>query len=109
MKYARRRSTSAVTSSHQDRSPWKAGFYDVDGHTQKVTVYGDDLLHDDAFEPVLDTASLNQLGIDYEHRNRTVKVDLTESGFVTVHRPSEIDTAAFLEFLLTEFLPHSIG
>ncbi|MBV0900763.1 hypothetical protein [Haloarcula salina] len=100
---------SGFLDAHRSGSPWKAGFYDADGHAQKGTVYGDDLLRDDAFEPVLDTASLNQLGIDYEYRGRTVKVDLTESGFVTVHRPSGMDTAAFLEFLIADVLPHSTG
>jgi len=98
---------SGFLDDHRRGSPWKAGFYDVDGHARKGTVYGDDLLRDDAFEPVLDAASLNQLGIDYEYRDRTVKVDLTESGFVTVHRPTGMETGAFLEFLLEEVLPHS--
>ncbi|WP_424003331.1 hypothetical protein ACOZ4I_04165 [Haloarcula salina] len=100
---------SGFLDTHQGGSPWKAGFYDAAGNAQKGTVYGDDLLRDDAFESVLDTAALNQLGIDYEYRDQTVKVDLTESGFVTVHRPAGMETGAFLEFLVTEVLPHGTG
>lgn len=97
---------SAFLEEHRDGSPWKAGFYDRGGKAEKGTLYGEDLLSDESVAPVLTEAALNQLGIDYEYRDSAAKVDLTESGYVRVHRPNDLEVTAFLEFILAEVQPH---
>ena len=97
---------SGFLAAHDDGSPWKAGFYDGPGPAAKGTVYGEDLLADEAVGPVLDSAALNQLGIDYAYAGQDVKVDLTESGFVQRYRPRGQSTAEFLGYVAEEILPH---
>ncbi|WP_435180305.1 hypothetical protein [Halorussus sp. AFM4] len=97
----------AFLDAQADAEPWRAGFYDGAGNCENGVVHGADLLDDDRLAAVLDGATLNQLGLDCSYGDRSLKMTAAESGYVEVYRPSDFDTADFLQYLLDEVVPHA--
>jgi len=98
---------SGVLDSQADAEPWRAGFYGHDGNCENGVLHGTDLLDDDEVGELLRDAQLNQLGLDCSYDDRSLKMTASESGYVEVYRPSEFDTADFLQYLLETVVPHA--
>ncbi|MFC4448863.1 hypothetical protein [Halorussus aquaticus] len=98
---------SAFLDGQTDAEPWRAGFYDTDGNCENGVLHGTDLLADDRTAGLLDGAEFNQLGLDCSYGDRSLKMTAAESGYVEVYRPSEFETADFLQYLLDEVVPHA--
>ena len=93
-------------AARDDASTWKAGFRGGDGRAESGLLHGDDLLADDDLSSFVRTARLNQLGLEYDYDGRGLKMTAAASGYVEVYRPTDFDSAAFLEYLRAEVVPH---
>ncbi|UPV76155.1 hypothetical protein M0R89_08895 [Halorussus limi] len=98
---------SALLDAQRDAEPWKAGFREVDGACENGVLHGSDLLSDERLEDLLDGAAFNQLGLDCTYDDRSLKMTAAESGYVEVYRPSEFETAEFLQYLRDAVVPHA--
>lgn len=90
-----------------DPQLWKVGFYDRDGGAESGVVHGDDVLDDGAFGAALESLPKNQIGVDTAFDGTEYKLDVARSGYVEVYRPSDVDTAEYVEFLREVVVPHA--
>lgn len=85
-------------------NPWQVGFYGNIGEAEKGIVYGDNVFSDDEIGDVLERSRLNQLGLEYNVLDTEIKMTMTESGYVQVYNPSNLETGEFADYLLNEIL-----
>lgn len=90
-----------------DPQLWKVGFYDRDGGAESGVVHGDDVLDDGAFGAALESLPKNQVGVDTTFDDTEYKLNVARSGYVEVYRPSDVDTAEYVEFLREVVVPHA--
>lgn len=90
-----------------DPQLWKVGFYDRDGGAESGVVHGDDVLADGAFGSALESLPKNQVGVDTAFDGTEYKLNVARSGYVEVYRPSDVDTAEYVEFLREVVVPHA--
>jgi hypothetical protein len=98
---------NAFLDAQSDAEPWKAGFCDGSGSCENGILHGTDLLDDERLAELFDGSTLNQLGLDCAYDDRSLKMTAAGSGYVEVYRPSEFETADFLQYLLDEVVPHA--
>lgn len=86
--------------------PWQIGFYGNIGQAEKGVVYGENVISDDDIGDVLERSQINQLGLQYEMMDYDMKVTLTESGYVEVYNPGNIESEEFAEYITDEVLAY---
>ncbi|WP_440769353.1 hypothetical protein [Natronorubrum sp. DTA28] len=94
-------------NEHTDANQWQAGFYGNEGQAKKGTVYGENVLDDGDVGEVLAHSKLNQLGLEYDYEDFTTKMTVTESGYLDLYQPSNLETEQFLQYISDEILHHS--
>jgi len=100
---------TTMTADYEETEVWQVGFYDHLGTAQKGVVYGDDVVDDQDIGDALADARVNQLGLDYPYQQDSIKVTLTESGYVELYQPSSYDTADFAAYLHDEIQQYISG
>lgn len=93
---------TSMASEYSETQIWQAGFYDHVGTAQKGVVYGDNVVSDQDIGSALDESRINQLGLRYEYNDDSLKVTLTESGYVEVYQPSEYESTGFANYIEDE-------
>lgn len=96
----------AFLDSHPDAYLWQVGFYGAVGNAQKGIVYGDDVNEDEHIGNILDNSQLNQLGLIFSHNGDTVKITMSESGYVEIYQPTNYDELDFADFVVSNIIPH---
>jgi hypothetical protein len=96
----------AFFADRDGATPWKAGFAATGGDGVNGVFHGTDLRTNHDVDRLLEDASLNQLGLDYEYDGDEVKMTASRSGYVEVYRPSAFDSARYLEYLRDEVQPY---
>lgn len=96
-----------LQNEDRDQEVWQAGFYGNEGQAEKGVVYGNDVLGDSDVGGVLDLSDLNQLGLSYSTRENSMKITVTESGYVNVYQPSDFENEDFLDFFALELAPYA--
>jgi len=98
-----RRSISTSSSRPGRSDAVESWFYGPAETDVNGVFHGADLR--DEMGDVLETSSLNQIGLSYEHDGDDVKMTATRSGYVELYRPASFDSAEFLEYIRDEILP----
>lgn len=91
---------------HGHAEPWQVGFYGTGGNAQKGVVYGEDVLSDGDIGSALSNAKKNQFGLEYEYDGQSVKMTVTESGYLRIFQPSNFDSKDLAQFVADEILHH---
>lgn len=94
-------------NEHPDANQWQTGFYGNDGQAEKGTVFGENILDDGDIGEVLAHSKLNQLGLEYEYDEFSVQMTATESGYLDIYQPSNLETEQFLQYISDEILRHT--
>lgn len=89
-----------------DVDPWQVGFYGNIGQAEKGVVYGENVVSDDEIGDVLERSQLNQLGLRYQMLDYDMKVTMTESGYVEIYNPSNLESEEFAEYITNEILQY---
>jgi len=97
----------SYSQTRPEANPWKIGFYGKQGNAENGVVHGDGLLDDDDLGEILIDTATNQLGLEFEKDGVVFKVFITESGYVEVYQPSNLDSAEYLNFVSSEVMPHA--
>jgi len=92
---------------YPDATPWKVGFYGHVGNAENGVLHGEGVFEDSDFGGAVRDAQKNQLGLNLAWGNETVKMMVSESGYVEVYQPSSYDTAEFSEFVMDSVLDHT--
>lgn len=96
---------SAFVDSLSDVNLWMGGFYDRDAPVDAGTAFGE-IEEDEEVQKILEESEKNQLGVtDLKYNGRTLKIRITESGYVEVYQPSDMDTVEFTRFIRDLVLP----
>lgn len=96
----------ALLDARSEARPWKVGFSEGTDTIANGVLHGTDVLDDGEMGPVLENATVNQLGLEYEYGGESLKMTSTRSGYVEVYRPSSFDDRDFLQYVSDEILPH---
>ncbi|WP_157231326.1 hypothetical protein [Halostagnicola larsenii] len=96
-------------NEHTSANQWQTGFYGNDGQAKKGTVFGENVLEDGDIGDVLTHSKLNQLGLEYEYDDFSTKMTITESGYLDLYQPSNLETEQFLQYIHDEILHHTDG
>lgn len=88
-----------------DATPWKAGFVDGGEGDLSGVLHGTDLRNGHDLTDLIESARLNQVGLEHEYRGRDVKMTASASGYAEVYRP-DLDVGAVLQYLREELVPH---
>jgi len=87
-------------------APWKVGFYGNIGQAKKGVVYGENVVSDEDIGDVLARSQLNQLGLRYEMFGYDMKVTMTESGYIEIYNPSNLESEEFADYIVDEMLQY---
>ncbi|MFB6107129.1 MAG: hypothetical protein ABEJ70_09175 [Halobacteriaceae archaeon] len=98
----------AFYEAHEAATPWKAGFEGVGDDDVNGVFHGADLRTDHDLQGILDRSRLTQVGLTYGYGGDEVKMTASRSGYVEVYRPTAFDSAAYLEYLIDEVVPHVV-
>jgi hypothetical protein len=90
----------------EEVDPWQIGFYGNIGQAEKGVVYGQNVISDEEIGGVLERSQLNQLGLRYEVLGYDMQITMTESGYVQVFNPSNLDSEGFAEYIVEEVLEY---
>lgn len=98
---------SAFAESLSDVTLWMGGFYDRDAPVDSGTAFGK-IEEDDEMRKMLAESEKNQLGVtDLNYNGRSLKIRITESGYVEIYQPSDVDTVEFTQFIRDCVLPYA--
>lgn len=98
-----------LIDAHPDATYWMGGIYDKDGDADTSDAYGDgDIFEDEDFGEVFRNSKKNRIGMMFEFETQTVKMLVTESGYVEVYRPSDFDTLQFKRLIDEVLMPHLV-
>jgi hypothetical protein len=98
---------SAFAESLSDVTFWMEGFYDRDAPVDAGTAFGQ-IDEDDEIRRILSESEKNQLGVtDLDYNGRNLKIRITESGYVEVYQPNDVDTVEFTQFIEDCVLPYA--
>ncbi|WMT09796.1 hypothetical protein NP511_09240 [Natrinema thermotolerans] len=94
---------------HDDALVWKLGFKDRGANAENGVLHGHDLLEDQEVGGVLGQTEKNQIGIEHSFDSESVKVFLTESGYIDVYQPSSYDSKEFVNYILDEVIDFTVS
>ncbi|MCT9095290.1 hypothetical protein [Haloarchaeobius sp. HME9146] len=89
-----------------EAEPWKYGFYNGAGNAESGTVYGTNVVEDPEMGDVLSQSNKSQLGLELMYESMEMKMEVTNSGYSRVLRPTNFSTENFVHFILNEFWEH---
>ncbi|MDZ5811756.1 hypothetical protein U4E84_10435 [Halorubrum sp. AD140] len=95
-----------VLSEFSDPSLWKVGFYDRDAGAENGVIHGTELQADPAFSNHLTSGAKNQLGMRVSLDGTEYNLNITESGYFEIYEPRDLETKAFLQFIVDYVAPH---
>jgi len=97
----------SFAKAHPNADPWMGWFRDSDGPIDSGAAYGDIDSEPDLAKFIHGNEN-SQLGLtNLEYEGRLLKLVLSESGWLAVHDPKDMDTVEFARFIHDEVLPHT--
>ncbi|WP_137291743.1 hypothetical protein [Natronorubrum halophilum] len=91
---------------HPDAQIWMGGFYNHSGSATTGVAYGD-VLDDPNIGPIMEDSNKNQVGVVIENESEKIKMQITESGYVSVFQPSEFGPLSMARLIREELLEHA--
>lgn len=84
---------------HEDADFWMSGFYQHSGEAEKGIAYGDNVFDDNELGNPVWNSKKNQLGMDFEFNTDSLRMRITESGYVQVYGSDEFETLSLLRLI----------
>lgn len=95
----------AFFSDHESATPWKVGVNDTGNGGMNGIFHGEDLRSNHDLAEIIESSTLNQVGLSHGYGGSDVKMTASRSGYAEVYRPSDFDSTEYLEYLNEEILP----
>lgn len=95
----------SFVENNQDSIPWKIGFDSYSDNAENGVIHGTELYEDQEFGNILNSVNKNQIGLNQEVEEDSLKVFATKSGYIEIYQPSTYDSKDFLEYIESEVLP----
>lgn len=88
-------------------SVWKVGYFDPDDPSRNGVVHGEEVLRSGEYDDQLASTEPNQLGMTLTVDGENYKVFLTQSGYLDIYRPRDLEPEEFASFIQEVVLPHA--
>ncbi|WP_232508500.1 hypothetical protein [Haloarcula marismortui] len=97
----------SFAAAHHNADPWMGWFRASDGPIDSGAAYGDIDSEPDLAEFIHSNEN-SQLGLtNLKYDGRLLKLVLSESGWLAIYDPKDMDTIEFTRFIHDEVLPHT--
>ncbi|WP_159899178.1 hypothetical protein [Salinirussus salinus] len=92
------------TDEHPQALVWKVGFRDRGNNAENGIIHGDGVMQDTEVGDILGTSDKNQVGLVYDFNSESIKMFITEGGYVEIYQPSNYDVKDTIRFVESELL-----
>jgi len=93
-------------ADYDSASYWQYGFNNTGLNAENGILYGTEVQEDSTTQSFINSATANQIGVDFLYGDKPVKMRLARSGYIEVYQPSDWETTEYLDFLADAILPY---